>query len=73
VIRKDLKHEYYDEILTSGTNMYSKMMIIRSKKHQLCTAEQNKISLSAYDDKRWIMKDGITSYAYEHYMIAQHS
>ena len=69
VIKKDLKHEYYNNILTSGKNMYSKMKLIRSMKHQLYTLEMNKVSLSAYDDKRWIMKDGITSYAYGHYMI----
>ena len=69
VIKKDLKHEYYDNILKSGRNMYSKMKLIRSIKHQLYTLEMNKVSLSAYDDKRWIMKDGITSYAYGHYMI----
>ena len=70
VIKKDLKHDYYNEILTSGKNMYSKMMMIRSMKHHLYTLEQNKISLSAYDDKRWINDDGISSYAYGHYRIA---
>ena len=29
--------------------------------------EINKVSLSAYDDKRYILDDGITSYAYGHY------
>ena len=70
VIKKDLKREYYDEILASGKNMYSNMKLIRSIKHQLYTLEMNKVSLSAYDDKRWIMKGGITSYAYGHYRIS---
>ena len=69
VIKKDLKHQYYDNILTSGKNMYSKMKLIRSMKHQLYTMEMNKVSLSAYDDKRYISNDGITSYAYGHYRI----
>ena len=71
VIKKDLKHEYYDNMLASGKNMYSKIQLIQSMKHQLYTLEMNKVSLSAYDDKRWIMKNGITSYAYGHYRIPQ--
>ena len=30
--------------------------------------ELNKVSLSAYDDKRYILADGVSSYAYGHYM-----
>ena len=30
-----------------------------------------KVSLSAYDDKRYIQEDGITSYAYGHFRIAE--
>jgi hypothetical protein len=69
VINKDLKHKHYDNILMSGTTMYSKMKLIRSMKHRLYTLEQNKISLSAYDDKRYIRDDGISSSAYGHHMI----
>ena len=32
--------------------------------------EMNKVSLSAYDDKRYILDNGISSYAYGHYQIA---
>src|SRR5271170_3070737 len=64
VVKKDLKHENYNEILTSGQNIYSTMKMIRSSKHQLYTMEMNKVSLSAYDDKRYILHDGISSYAY---------
>ena len=42
---------------------------IRSKKHQLGIYKINKVSLSCYDDKRFILKDGITSYAHGHYKI----
>ena len=36
-------------------------------KHELGSYEINKISLSCFDDKRYILKDGIKSYAYGHY------
>ena len=66
VIEKDLKHQNYNQILTLGKNLYSTMKMIRSSKHQLYTMEMNKVSLSAYDDKRYIHDDGISSYAHEH-------
>ncbi len=69
VIEKDLRHKHYNEILKSGKNMHSKMKMIRSMKHKVYTLEMNKVSLSAYDDKRYIHEDGITSYAYGHYKI----
>ena len=40
------------------------MKTIRSKHHELGSYEINKISLSAFDDKRYILEDGITSRAY---------
>ena len=33
------------------------------------TMDINKVSLSAYDDKRWIKDDGISSFSYGHYKI----
>ena len=49
--------------------MYHKMKIIRSKNYQLGSYEINKVSLSCFDDKRYISDDGITSYVYGHYKI----
>ena len=43
-----------------------KMKRIQSKKHKLGTYEINKISLSCFDDKRFILNDGIHTLAYFH-------
>jgi len=69
VIKKELNHETYKEILDTSGRMYSHMKFIRSKKHRIYTMDINKVSLSAYDDKRWITDDGISSFAYGHYRI----
>ena len=47
------------------------MTLFRAKKHTINTVELNKVSLSAYDDKRYLLDDGITSMAYGHYKIGQ--
>ena len=39
---------------------------IKSKNHTLGTYETNKISLSCFDDKRYILKNGINTLAYGH-------
>ena len=43
-----------------------KMKRIQSKKHKLGTYEINKISLSCFDDKRFVLNDGIHTLAYSH-------
>ena len=45
------------------------MNTIRSVNHQLGSYELNKISLSCFDDKRYIHTDGNYSYVYVHYQI----
>ena len=67
VIKNHLKHENYKQILETGERMNSSMKMIRSFDHDVYTVNVTKISLSAYDDKRFIKDDGISSYAYGHY------
>ena len=43
------------------------MNVIRSDKHDVFTEEINKVALSANDDKRVILEDGISTLAYGHY------
>ena len=71
VIKKDITHQNYKQTLLENKQMYHKMRTIRSRKHQLGSYEINKISLSCFDDKRYILEDGITSYAYGHKNIKQ--
>ena len=40
------------------------MKRIQSKKHKIGTYEINKISLSCFDDKRFVLDDGIHTPAY---------
>ena len=69
VIIKDIKHEDYKEVLFNNKQMHHTIKTIRSNNHQLGSFELDKISLSCFDDKRFVHQNGITSYAYGHYKI----
>ena len=71
VIKEDIKHEDYKDTLSNNKEMYHKMKTIRSENHELSSYEINKVSLSCFDDKRYIHEDGKTSYAYGHKNIKQ--
>jgi hypothetical protein len=45
------------------------MNVIRSHLHDLYTEEVNKVALSAEDDKRVIMDDGVQYEAHGHYSL----
>ena len=69
IITKNIKHEDYKEVLFNNKQMHHTIKTIRSNNHQLGSFELNEISLSCFDDKRFIHQNGITSYAYGHYKI----
>lgn len=71
VIKNNLNHDTYVDTLFNKKVLYNKMKTIRSMNHQLFSFEINKVSLSCYDDKRYIHNNGISSYAYNHYLINQ--
>ena len=66
VIKKNISHSNYEDILFNNKQILHKMNTIRSDHHRLSSYQLNKISLSCFDDKRYILEDGITSYAYGH-------
>ena len=69
VIKKNIAHQDYKAALQNNKKIYHTMKTIRSACHQLGSYELNKISLSFFDDKRYILADGKTSYAYGLYKI----
>ena len=66
VIKQKIQHENYKDTLFNKKQMRHTMRLIKSEKHQLGSYELNKTSLSCFDDKRYIHKNGVTSYAYGH-------
>ena len=50
-----------------------KMKRIQGKKHKMGTYRINKISLSDFDDKRFVLNDGIHTLAYFHKDLENHT
>ena len=69
VVEKSITHEDYKTCLLTGKEQLRKMNIIRSYDHEVYTEEVNKVALSAEDDKRYIMDDGIHTLAWGHYKL----
>ena len=56
----------FKDVLCNEKIIRHKMKRIKSKKHKLGTYETDKISLSCFDDKRYVLDDGIYTLAYFH-------
>ena len=54
----------FKDVLFNKKIIRHKMKRIQSKKHQLGTYEIDKISLSCFDDKRYVLDDGIYTLSY---------
>ena len=68
-VKKAITMKNYVDTLFNSTRMKHTMNKICNDKHVLFTSKQNKETLSSYDDKRYIMYDGITSLPYGHHDI----
>jgi hypothetical protein len=67
VVKQQIITDDYVKALFQGTVLRVDCPRIRSVGHQLQTIVQNKKALSAYDDKRFICDNGITTLAYGHH------
>ena len=72
VVENSITHEDYKTCLRTGKEQLRKQNILRSYEHEVFTEEVNKVALSALDDKRYILGDGIHTLAWGHYKIKDH-
>ena len=61
-----LKHGEYLDVLFNKKVVRHKMKRIQSELNKIGTYDINKLSLSCFDDKRFILDDGINILAYGH-------
>ena len=67
VKKRFLTHEFYKDALFKLDRYAAVQNTFRSQGHIISSINMKKIALSAYDTKRWICEDGITTLAHGHY------
>ena len=65
-VNENLRHNEYSDVLSGKKVVRHKMKRIQSNLHRIGTYDLNKISLSCFDDKRYILDNGIDTLAYFH-------
>ena len=71
-VKKHVRHEQFLDVLRNvTTSTMSKFRVFRSTNHIIITVEINKLFLCAFDDKRYILDDGVHTLAYGHYSIGK--
>ena len=66
VVKKHIRHEQYKETLFEKQTFRYGMDVLRSECHRIYGQHLNKVSLSPFDSKRWISKNGVNTLAYGH-------
>ena len=66
-----IQHQSYKDCLMNRTIMYSRMNQIRSYNHDVYSIEMRKISESPFDDKRYVLENGVDTIAHGHYEIQE--
>ena len=67
VTKRKPRHASYKECLLEKRPTAATMNQIRNERHEIYSIKVNKIGLSHYDDKCYILNDGINTLAYGHY------
>ena len=65
-VNLELRHDEYLDVLFNKKVVRHKMKRIQSSLHEAGTYDINKIILSCFDDKRYVLNDGIKTLAYFH-------
>ena len=69
-INKKLRHQEHLDVLFNEKVVRHGMKRIQSKLHEIGTYDVFKVSLTCFDDKRYVLDDGINTLAYFHKNIA---
>ena len=65
-VNTETKFDKFKDVLSNEKIIRQKMERIQSKKHKFGTYEIDKISLSCFDIKRYVLDDGIHTFCYFH-------
>ena len=69
VVKRNLNFEHYKSTLFKQKTHIASIASLRSHLHEIRTLNIRKVAMAPYDDKRYLLEDGITSLPYGHYCI----
>lgn len=69
---KHVQHDMYLQTLRNRTIETATYKLFRSRAHKLETVNCCKVALCAYDDKRYVLEDGVNTLAYGHVRLKDH-
>ena len=69
VVSAKIQHAHYVNCVKLGTRKWASMVRFDSRQHNVTTIKQRKLALNAFDDKRYLLEDGVSTLAYGHYKI----
>ena len=64
---RDVKHSMYVKCLMENQPTTAHFNVIRSYVHQVFSEHVTKVALSPFDDKRYVLDDGVSTLAHGHY------
>jgi hypothetical protein len=68
-VNKHVRHEMYLNTLITRKSTRAEFVAFRSRAHAVKTMNIARVCLSAYDDKRFVLNDQVTTLAYGHYKL----
>ena len=69
-VRKNVRHENFVEVLRNITRSTTcRFYVFKSTNHRVNTVEIANLCLCAFDDKRYILDDGVHTRAYGHHLL----
>lgn len=68
-VKKTLHHDLFKSCLFDQKPVRRSMTQLKSENHQIVVNRVNKVAVSSYDDKRYLLQDGVRSLAYGHYSL----
>jgi len=70
-VKKNVRHQQFLNVLKTKKSTQSRFCTFQYKKHTLQIVEITKTCLRAFDDKRYILQDGVTTLEYGHWKISR--
>jgi hypothetical protein len=67
VVRKETCFDDFKNCLLTKESIYKKQNLFRTDKHEIYTVEQNKKALSAFDNKRFFLDNGVNTLPWGHF------